>query len=110
MKEMLESYLASPDFEAGVVASTKASWGGSGYSVELHPDGSWSNLWDNQIGNLYVSDGAILSLPSLNCDAYQECVVDGGMSEEEFLLAGFCNEQSEIADAVREQFAARSLS
>lgn len=55
-------------FEDGVISSTKASWGGSGYSVELFDDGTYRILWDNQIGNLYVSPGLILSIPPL-CDS-----------------------------------------
>ena len=54
-------------FKSAVDSSTAASWGGSGYSVELFYDGTYRVLWNNQIGNLYESQGLILSVPSL-CD------------------------------------------
>lgn len=96
----LEAFLTSPAFEQGVIASTRASWSGSGFSVELFPDGSFSTLWDAQIGNLYESPGTILALPALDDDDLQECL-DGGMSEEEFFSLGFANEQDEMAASLR---------
>lgn len=53
-------------FEDAVNSSTKASWGGSGYSVELFEDGEYRVLWDGQIGNLYDSPGIILKVPHLS--------------------------------------------
>ena len=49
--------------EEAIKSSTQASYGGSGYSVELFPDGSYRVIWDNQIGNLYVSEGVIIGIP-----------------------------------------------
>lgn len=58
----------SEAFEGAVDKSTKASWDGSGYSVELFPDGTYRVLWDNQIGDRYSSRGLILSIPALSSD------------------------------------------
>lgn len=102
LQTVLESYLESNDFSEGVKASTKASWGGGGYSVELFPDGTWRNLWNSDIGNLYESPGAILGLPTLDDSDYQECVVNGDMSEEEFFALGFANEAEELAGSLRD--------
>ncbi|MGL5196749.1 MAG: hypothetical protein ACRC8Y_24420 [Chroococcales cyanobacterium] len=58
--------------EEAIISSTKASWGGSGYSVELFPDGNYRVLWDNQIGNRYDSPGLIISLPTLGDEEWDE--------------------------------------
>lgn len=63
--QVLGQYVQSSDFVDGIVSATKASWSGSGYSVELFEDGTWRNLWNNQIGNKYETPGIILSLPTL---------------------------------------------
>jgi hypothetical protein len=60
------------DFQSAVDSSTKASWGGSGYSVELFDDGTYRVLWDGQIGNLYDSPGLILPAPPLGDDEWDE--------------------------------------
>lgn len=54
------------EIESAITSSTKASWGGSGYSVELFPDGDYRILWNNNIGNLYDSTGVIVGIPSLS--------------------------------------------
>lgn len=69
--EAFESFMAN-DFESACDSSTKASWGGSGYSVELFEDGHYRVLWDNQIGNLYDSPGLILGIPALGDDDWDE--------------------------------------
>lgn len=71
VKQAFESFMKE-QFESAVDSSTKASWGGSGYSVELFDDGTYRILWDNQIGNLYDSPGLILSVPSLGDDEWDE--------------------------------------
>ena len=53
------------DFESAVNSSTIASFGGSGYSVELFPTGNYRLLWDGEIGNRYDSSGLLLSVPQL---------------------------------------------
>jgi len=49
--------------EDAIASSTKASWGGSGYSVELNPDG-YRLIWNNDIGNRYDSPGVIIGVPT----------------------------------------------
>jgi hypothetical protein len=58
--------------EEAIASSTKASWGGSGYSVELFPDGRYRVLWDNQIGNKYDSPGAIIGISPCSDDDWDE--------------------------------------
>jgi hypothetical protein len=84
VKQQLEKYLKSPDFQAGVKSSTIASYGGSGYSVELHPDGSHRNLWNNEIGNKYESPGIILGIPTVD-DCNQDEIDDAFVEQEELL-------------------------
>ncbi|MEW6498558.1 MAG: hypothetical protein AB1589_39580 [Cyanobacteriota bacterium] len=58
--------------EEAIASSTKASWGGSGYSVELFPDGNYRVLWDGQIGNLYNSPGVIIGVSPCSDDDWDE--------------------------------------
>lgn len=60
------------DLEEGIISSTMAGWNGSGYSVELFPDGSYRVLWDNSIGNLYHSPGVIVPIPALSEGDYSQ--------------------------------------
>lgn len=101
IRRTLDTYLESDDFKEGVIASTRASWGGSGYSVELFEKGTWRNLWNSQIGNLYQSEGIILRLPTLYTDDMQQYVDDEVGSEDEFLSEAFENEREEIAQVMR---------
>jgi len=71
IKQAFESFM-SKSFESAVDSSTKASWGGSGYSVELFDDGTYRVLWDNQIGNLYNSPGLILSVLYLDNEEWDD--------------------------------------
>ena len=64
-----ETFMAQ-DFEDAVVSSTTASWGGSGFSVELFEDGSYRVLWTESIGNRYDSAGLILAVPELGDDEW----------------------------------------
>lgn len=95
LEKTLEQYLKSDDFRQGVISSTKASWGGSCYKVEILPDGTWQNLWANQIGNKYETPGVIIALPALNCEDMSEFTEDGG-TEDDYLSLGFDNERDEI--------------
>jgi hypothetical protein len=103
--EVLENYLKSDDFKSGVISATKASWGGSGYSVELFESGSWHNLWNNEIGNLYESSanaGMILCLPTLETDDMTEYVDGGAGTQEEFLDGQFDLECEELVQGMRD--------
>jgi len=107
LRQALEQYLQSEDFRQGVIDSTKASWGGSSYKVEILPDGTWQNLWSNQIGNKYETPGVIIALPALNCDDLSEFTENGG-TEEEYLDLGFDNERSEIEAEMRDALKSRA--
>jgi hypothetical protein len=56
------------EIEIAIDKSTQASFGGSGYSVELFTDGTYRLLWNNNIGNLYDSPGIIVPVPVLSDD------------------------------------------
>jgi hypothetical protein len=71
VRQAFDSFMEK-DFQSAVDSSTRASWAGSGYSVELFDDGRYRVLWDNEIGNLYDSPGLILSVPSLIDDEWDE--------------------------------------
>jgi hypothetical protein len=53
------------DFKGAVDASTKASYNGSWYVLELFQDGYYRILWEKDVGNLYESPGMIIRVPSL---------------------------------------------
>ena len=73
-----ESFLNNPaDLEEAILSSTRASWSGSGYSVELFHDGTYRVLWDDSIGNLYCSPGLIIGIPALAKDEYSQEDEDG---------------------------------
>lgn len=97
----LEKFLVSDDFKSGVISSTKASWAGSGYSVELLPDGTWQVLWNNQIGNLYETSGVIFHLPALDIDGMAEYVDGGAGSEDDFLSEAFYVVEDELKAEMR---------
>jgi hypothetical protein len=107
MTTALEKFLASDDFQSGVIASTKASWGGSGYSVELFPDESYRILWNNQIGNRYETSGQILALPTLDTEGMSEYVDSGAGDEDEFLSEAFYAEEDTLKAEMREKFSRR---
>jgi len=58
------------DFENAVDMATKAYWSGSGYSVELFPDGHYRVLWNSNIGNRYDTPGVILGIRPLGDDEW----------------------------------------
>jgi hypothetical protein len=87
------------DFESAVDSSTKASWGGSGYSVELFPDGNYRVLSDNQIGNRYDSPGIILGIPTLGDDEWDE---DPSIRFYDNAEEYICNYFEETMEAMKE--------
>ena len=84
--------------EAGITSSTKASWSGSGYSIELFPDGHYRILWDNEIGNLYYSPGIILAIPALGNEEYSQQSEDGAYDNGAILEPFFDNAIEELRD------------
>jgi hypothetical protein len=109
LQQTLEKFLESDDFKSGVISSTKAGWGGSCYKVELLPDGKWSVLWENEIGNLYETPGVIIALPELETEEMQEMIDGGGADDEDdFLSMAFENECEEIKDEFRTYFSDES--
>ena len=82
-QESFENFM-SQDFICAVDKSTKASWAGGGYSVELFEDGNYNILWSQNIGNMYVSPGIILPVPPLDDSEWDEdpSVRYYGVSEE----------------------------
>lgn len=72
IKQAWIAYRTSDKFYASIDSSTAAGWGGSGYSVELFEDGSFRILWDNNIGNLYISPGIILGITQLKEDEWDD--------------------------------------
>jgi len=60
--------------EAALDSSTKSSWGGGHYVVELFPDGSYRVIPGNDMGTKYFSPGIVLTLPSLSDDDWGDCV------------------------------------
>lgn len=55
-------------FETACISSTKASWGGSGYSVELTDDG-YRVIWD---GSCYDSEAMVIGVPPVAADDYDD--------------------------------------
>jgi len=56
--------------EDAIIKSTKASWGGSDYSVELLPSGDFNIIY--QVGNLYITPGVILKIPPCSDSDWDE--------------------------------------
>ena len=75
----------SQDFEDTVISSTKASWSGGSYKVELFCDGSYRIHWSGNVGNLYDSNGLMLTVPSLSDEDWNQtpsqCFFDNAEEE-----------------------------
>lgn len=66
-------FLASEEFVRGVILSTRASFAGDSYSVELFDHaaaGWWRILPTQEIGNQYESMGILFTLPALSEQEY----------------------------------------
>ena len=96
----LEAFIDSSEFEQAVKDSTTAGFGGSGYSVELFADGTWRVLWDNQIGNLYISDGIILGVPQFDQETVNDMQEYGDDADLSFAIG-------EAGEGLRESLEAR---
>ena len=99
VSKMIKAFVASDEFVSAVVSSTNAGFGGSGYSVEFFPDGHWRVLWDNQIGNLYVSPGMILGIPQLDGSQLEEVDDENGETMGEVIKFYRDDFLSEMLDA-----------
>jgi hypothetical protein len=86
------------NFEPAVDSATKASWAGSGYSVELFDDGTYRVLWNQAIGNLYDSPGVIMGIPSLSDEDW----------DEDPLIRFYDNAREDFSDCFAEHKAASS--
>lgn len=105
LQKAMRKFLKSEDFKSGVISSTKASWGGSCYKVELFADDKWRVLWSNEIGNLYETPGVIIALPQLGTDEMQEMIDGGGADDEDdFLSMAFERESEDLKDELRACF------
>lgn len=94
----LNAFIDSDEFEDAVKRSTTAGFGRSGYSVELFNGGTWRVLWDNQIGNGYVSDGIILGIPQFDDKVVDDMNTYGDDCDLSFAL-------DEAAESLREKLA-----
>lgn len=72
IQQAAQQFVNSPEFAKAIEKSTQAGFGGSGYSVELFPDGTHRVLWDNQIGNRYESPGVIVKVPRVPQDECED--------------------------------------
>lgn len=97
-EQTLAAFIDSAEFEQAVKDSTVAGFGGSGYSVELFEDGTWRVLWDNQIGNLYISDGVILGIPQFDQETINDWDEYGDDCDLSFAI-------DESAEELREKLA-----
>lgn len=72
IKEAFESFMAE-EFKSAVISSTKASWGGSGYSVLLYNNGAYKVLWDKYADNVLDRESAVvIKVPPLSDEDYSE--------------------------------------
>ncbi|MFM6152246.1 MAG: hypothetical protein ACKPE3_04460 [Sphaerospermopsis kisseleviana] len=79
--EAYENFKA--EAESAIDQSTEASWGGSGYSVELFDDGTYRVLWDSNIGNLYNSPGVIINIPPCSDEEWTDRFYDNAIEHLE---------------------------
>jgi hypothetical protein len=86
IQQAFNAFVNGDQFETAVISSTVAGIGGSGYSVELFEDGTFRVLWDNEIGNRYVSPGLILSIPQYDQDTVNDIYEYGGDADLSFAL------------------------
>lgn len=80
MMATLIAFTKTEEFAQAVVQSTQAGFGGSGYSVEIFPDGGHRVLADMEIGNLYRSPGMIVRIPQLSGEEVSEADDEAGLS------------------------------
>lgn len=95
IQKAFDNFLADREtLEAAILSSTRASWGGGHYTVELFEDGTYRVLAGHHIGNLYQSPGMLLQIPRLTEDEW-----DGTDDSEAFF--------DNAIDQLRDTFAER---
>ena len=68
-----EEFVQSSEFVGAILSSTRASFSGSGYSVEFFNNGEHRLLWDGSIGNLYYHpNSVIIRVPTLSEEQIDE--------------------------------------
>jgi hypothetical protein len=70
-QQAFDNFMSSA-FEAAVDSSTTASWGGGAYAVELFEDGTYRTMHKGSLGNLYDTDGLLLTIPSLSDEDWDD--------------------------------------
>jgi hypothetical protein len=104
LKQVLEAFIASPDFKDAVISATIVSQNDE-VRIELFPDGTWRKDYCG-LGRFvqikYNSPGVMLLVPPLDSAEMPQFVECGGTQQEWFDLA-FNNERDEIAKALRQE-------
>jgi hypothetical protein len=98
IRQCLEKFMSSPDFRAGVILSTKESYGGHSCGVELLPDGKWLVQRMDRWGNKYESTGKVLLLPALDAEDMADYIESDAGSEDDFLSEQFDLEERELKE------------
>ena len=70
--DAFQAYLAQgyAKVEDDILSSTKASFSGGKYYLELLPDESYRVFCPSSVGNLYDSNGILIPIPTLDDDEY----------------------------------------
>lgn len=105
LRQGLEAFLVSPDFKEALIGASIAARLDNERCVELLPDGSWRILYyghSDRAQSKYECPGAILILPSLDCDE-MPAFLDAGGTEQEWYDLAFANESYEIERGLREE-------
>lgn len=98
----LATFLASKDFRAGILTSTRAKRQKSSYVVELMPNGHYRVLMGAQIGNKKdVPDHVFLDLPTLED---KDLTLWRG-NEESYFNTQFDAKKEELAKQLQAQLA-----
>jgi len=98
----LQGFISSDSFQSGVVDSTKASFKGSHYSVEIQENGTFRVLPANSIGNLYQSEGLIIAIPTLDVTDLNELQDEAAMSEDEAYSFLFDDQLDDLKEELEE--------
>lgn len=94
IKDALESFFRSSDFEQVCVKSMRMA---DPTKLHLYDDGTWgeSEFWE--------SDGISMTIPALDKDEdeFESYIVDGGMTEDEYLSNLFLIQEHEVKVKMR---------